>query len=461
MSAPVTIDLRPHQLRWVADVQTAFRTHRRVLGQAPTGMGKSACATVILRDCTARNHRSLFVCELEEIALDTHARLRAAGVDTGLIAGCAPRSPSAPVQVALVQSLAAMLRRGEPLPAADRIIVDEAHNCSATEGGMYASVLEHYPSARILGVTATPCGGLPFDVLVPGPTVSELIAGGWLARVSVIGPAAEMPSYTLSQDPVEAWVAWSQTPAYTRAATTPGAPVATLVFAANRAHAGQIIEGFAARGVAAELLTGATPTAQRRGLRERLTTGRTRVAVVVDAPWEGFDAPTVGCVIFARRVGSLRRWFQGTGRAMRCPPGSTKVATVLDLTGSIHAHGLVTDPVTYSLDGEGMTRVAPPDLRRCTRCHALFGAADAVAGRCPLCGGGGAVDVRPWRVRRAEMFEQSTRPARERAEDYLRTMVAVAARAKVPEARRRAWAVAKSPEWVRMALTEGPAGGGV
>ena len=461
MSAPVAINLRPHQLAWIADVQGAFRTHRRVLGQCPTGFGKTACATVILRDCTARGLRSLFVCELEEIALDTHARLRAAGVDAGLIAGCAPRSPSAPVQVALVQSLAAMLRRGETLPPADRIIVDEAHNCSKTEGGMYADALARYPSARILGVTATPCGGLPFDTLVTGPTVSDLIAGGWLARVSVIGPATEMPSYTLSQDPVEAWVAWSQTPAYARAATTPGAPVATLLFAANRAHARQVLDGFAARNVAAELLTGDTPTAQRRGLRSRLTSGRTRVAVVVDAPWEGFDAEACGCVIFARRVGSLRRWFQGTGRAMRCPPGSAKVATVLDLAGSIHAHGLVTDPVTYSLDGEGMARAAPPDLRRCTRCHALFGAADAVAGRCPLCGGGGAADVRPWRVRRAEMFEQSARPARERAEDYVRRMVAVAERARVPAERRRAWAVAKSPEWVRMALTAGPTGGGV
>ena len=83
MSAPVAISLRPHQLGWIADVQGAFRTHRRVLGQCPTGFGKTACATVILRDCTARGLRSLFVCELEEIALDTHARLRGVRVCSG------------------------------------------------------------------------------------------------------------------------------------------------------------------------------------------------------------------------------------------------------------------------------------------------------------------------------------------------------------------------------------------
>ena len=77
----------------------------------------------------------------------------------------------------------------------DLVVIDEAHHAVA---GTWGKVLERLPAARVLGVTATPerldGQGLRdvFDELVPGPTVKELVADGFLApSVCYARPGAE------------------------------------------------------------------------------------------------------------------------------------------------------------------------------------------------------------------------------------------------------------------------------
>ena len=87
------------------------------------------------------------------------------------------------VQVASVQTIVKRLNYFTALNwSPDVIIVDESHHATA---GSWRKVIDHFPEAKILGVTATPirsdgqglgrkCGGM-FDELVEGPTVAELI----------------------------------------------------------------------------------------------------------------------------------------------------------------------------------------------------------------------------------------------------------------------------------------------
>jgi DNA repair protein RadD len=66
-----------------------------------------------------------------------------------------------------------------PLPAANLIIIDEAHHVGART---WRLILEAYPNARRIGLTATPCRsdgrglGNYFDELILGPQIPELIA---------------------------------------------------------------------------------------------------------------------------------------------------------------------------------------------------------------------------------------------------------------------------------------------
>ncbi len=90
-----------------------------------------------------------------------------------------------------------LVRRLDRAPVADLVVLDEAHHAVA---GTWAAVLEHYDSAFLLGVTATPerldGKGLAehFDVLVCGPSVRDLIEAGWLADARVL--TARAPDLT-------------------------------------------------------------------------------------------------------------------------------------------------------------------------------------------------------------------------------------------------------------------------
>ena len=72
-------------------------------------------------------------------------------------AGFSPR-PLEPVQVASVATLhvRAIRTNKMELPPADLLIIDEAHHCPAAS---YRAIIEAYPDAVLLGLTATPCRG--------------------------------------------------------------------------------------------------------------------------------------------------------------------------------------------------------------------------------------------------------------------------------------------------------------
>ena len=76
------------------------------------------------------------------------------------------------------------------LPEADLIVVDEAHHIRARS---YRQIIEQYPDAILLGMTATPCRsdgrglGNMFDCIVERPNIAELIQGGFLV------PTMDMP----------------------------------------------------------------------------------------------------------------------------------------------------------------------------------------------------------------------------------------------------------------------------
>ena len=67
------------------------------------------------------------------------------------------------------------------LPLADLVIIDEAHHATANT---WRKIIEAYPDAVLIGLTATPCrgdgrglGGI-FTTMIECPQVGELITAG-------------------------------------------------------------------------------------------------------------------------------------------------------------------------------------------------------------------------------------------------------------------------------------------
>ncbi len=153
---------------------------RRVLAQSPTGSGKTVLFSAVSAQFTQRGEGVLVLAHREELLLQAKEKLEATtGLPTGLIkAGYRP-DPAQLVQIASVQSLV----RRKNWPRAALVIVDEAHHSTATT---YTNILERYPDAYILGVTATPARSdgqgfkNQYDALVQGWPVRRLIEAGYL-----------------------------------------------------------------------------------------------------------------------------------------------------------------------------------------------------------------------------------------------------------------------------------------
>jgi len=422
--------IRPYQAELVEKVSAAYRDGAAsVLLQSGTGSGKTHTASEILARAVARGYRALFLAHLDSLVGDTHERLTSAGVSAGFVQAGRPSDPEAPVQVCSLDTLRV---RGER-PPAQFIIVDECHRAVSAS---VRAVLDSYPDAALLGLTATPQrgDGRPlgdvFERLVQGPSNRWLTANGFLVPCEVIAPAG-FKENELAVDPVDAYKQHA-----------PGRRA--IVFAANKAHARELVAGFTAAGYSADLVVGETTRERRLELRERLRSGELQVLVGVLVFLEGWDCPEVEVVVLTRAFLVCGAFLQGIGRGLRPAPwiGKTR-CTVLDLRGAVYLHGLPDEDRVWTLDGKAVRRAETlAAIMRCRECLAVFRPAKT----CPRCGASsvGAPKI-PRVLSKPEKLEKySALPQAVRDQRYLERLEHVAKwRLRLDDRRAIEWALAK------------------
>ena len=384
------MNLRVYQQRAIADTRAAIASgSRSPLLVLPTGGGKTIIFSAIAQSAAAKGNRVLILVHRRELIHQTSSKLAWVGLDHGIIAAGIPPSDHA-VQIASVQTLARRLSRLDWQPTL--IIIDEAHHATA---GQWARILDHWPNAYRLGVTATPCRldgcGLrgTFDTMVLGPSVADLIFTGYLSPARIYAPpvvadlqgirsrggdyandqaAAAMDRPTVTGDAIGH---------YQRLATGQQA----ITFCCNVKHAVSVCDAFKTAGISAELLLGGTQ--DREQVVADFAAHRTKVLVTVDVVSEGFDVPAASCAILLRPTQSLGLYLQQVGRVLRPAPGKD-AAVILDHVGNVNRHGFPDDPRDWSLD-DRMRRskgTPAPSVRTCPECFAAFKPAPI----CPVCG---------------------------------------------------------------------------
>ena len=385
--------LRDYQERDLDAVRAAFREHRAVLLVQPTGAGKGTLASYIVQSATAKGKRTLFTVGRRALVHDMAGRLERLGIRFGVIMGTDPRrDDTLPVQVASIDTL----RRRETLPLADLIVVDEAHG--AVSPG-YKAVLDRYPEARILGLTATPIRldqrglGEMFEAMVVGPSVETLISQGWLVPSQTFaGPVPDVSTVTstagdfnqrqlaevcdrknLVGDIVTTW----QRLASDRK---------TVSFGVNQHHAQSIAESFRSAGVECAYVDADTPDDERDRIWKDLDFGGLRVVSSVGVISLGWDHPIVSCCILARPTESKQLHLQQLGRGCRPYPGKSSLRA-LDHAGNTHRHGFYEEPREWTLSGLTVRTPAVGDIIvSITTCRRCFGTFRANVDTCPYCG---------------------------------------------------------------------------
>ncbi len=403
MSAPPT--LRPYQSDIIERVAAARSGgHKRILLVMPTGAGKTVVFARIIANLEADGGNTLILAHRRELIKQTSAKLYDAGVDHGIIQAGFPTRPDAPVQVASIQTLhaRAISSKQMNLPEADIIVIDEAHHCRAAT---YQKIVDSYPEATILGLTATPVRGdgkglgASFDILLEGTTIPELVTEGYLVPTKVYAPttpdlegigirmgdyaedklAERMDDAKLVGDIVTHWHRLAE-----------GRP--TVVFATGVSHSVHIRDEFARSGVVAEHIDGKTPAEERDDILSRLAKGQIDVVTNCAVLTEGWDCPNVSCLVLARPTKSPGLFRQMMGRVLRPNPGKTD-ALIIDHAGATAEHGFVDEPIEWFLqdDRRAMSKRQSdkiagraPKLTTCPECTAA-----RWSGRpCSACGWG-------------------------------------------------------------------------
>jgi superfamily II DNA or RNA helicase len=439
--APRVIELRPYQRGAIEQVDALRAPGERVLVVAPTGAGKTVIASQLIVDELARGGTVLFIAHRTELIAQTYGTLLARGIperDLGVVMGdgfithpvtgervCC-RRPLARVQIASIDTL-----RNRPKPRATLVIVDECHRALARS---YRDVAEAYPEALHVGLTATPYRadgrglGDAYRRLIVVATPRQLMDEGFLAEPrcfshptkpdlkGVKTTAGEYDQAALGEAMDKRELVGNIVEHWARLAEGRR----TAVFATNVAHSRSIVDAFRAAGVAAEHLDGETPSVDRAAILRRVDAGETRVVSNVMVLTEGWDQPSVKCIVLAAPTKSRAKYIQQKGRGVR--PWEGVVPVVLDHAGNILEHGLLQDDFEISLEGRkkrakqtvstkecpGCTAVCAINAATCWCCSQPFSdaATDPSEGKPLVEKDGQLVEVRPGEARRKPTGEE-------------------------------------------------------
>lgn len=344
------MELRPYQEEARQAVQREWdQGNRRTLLVLPTGGGKTIIFSKVIEDQVRAGRRVLILAHRGELLQQAADKLRQA---TGL--GCAVEKAEETclgswfrVTVGSIQSLQRPQRLDKfPPDYFGAIVVDEAHHALA-EG--YQRVLEHFPKARVLGVTATPDRGdmrnlgQYFDSLAYEYTLPRAIREGYLCpikaltiplKLDISGVAQSAGDYSAGGLGV-ALEPYLEQIAQEMAAQCRGRR--TVIFLPLIKTAQRMRDILNAHGLRAAEVNGGSPDREQilgdfaRGAYDALCN-----AMLLT---EGWDCPQVDCIAVLRPTKVRSLYCQMVGRGTRLSPGKEHLL-LLDFLWHTQKHEL-------------------------------------------------------------------------------------------------------------------------
>lgn len=355
------IRLYNYQAEMKERIDVAFRSYRSVMVQMPTGTGKTVLLSEVVKgeEQRVKNpwvwivvHRRELVEQIRD-TLDSMLSCPYSTLDT-----TSPLlSENSRIKVMSIQWLSRHYQNMAEKPSL--IVIDEAHHAVAKT---YAEVMNAYPEARKLGVTATPCRlnkkGFTdlFDVLLQSWPTKKFIADGRLSLYDYMSIKADSIDqrmvFGLTKRGADGDFSLKEMsekldvqPSIERLCDTIlryASNKKGIVYAIDINHAEHIAEQYRVHGIHAVAISSKTPNDERRLTIDNFKAGLIQVLVNVDLFGEGFDCPDVEFIQLARPTLSLAKYLQQVGRGMRVFEGK-KFCLILDNVGLYRLFGLPSD----------------------------------------------------------------------------------------------------------------------
>lgn len=187
------MELRPYQQQAKDAIFSEWKNGiKKTLLVLPTGCGKTIVFAKVAEECVKGGSRVLILAHRGELLDQAADKI---GKSTGL--GCATEKAEQTclgswfrIVVGSVQSMMREKRLNQfPIDYFNTIIIDEAHHCISDS---YQKVLRHFPDAEVLGVTATPDRGdmqnlgTVFESLAYEYTLPKAIKEGYLSPIKAV-----------------------------------------------------------------------------------------------------------------------------------------------------------------------------------------------------------------------------------------------------------------------------------
>ena len=365
------IRLYDYQAEMKEQIDMAFRSYQSVMVQMPTGTGKTVLLAeqVKSEERRVKNpcvwivvHRRELVEQIKE-TLDTMLNSYSSTPDTTT----SLLLDDSRIKVMSIQWLSRHYQEMEESPSL--IVIDEAHHAVAKT---YKEVMDAFPEAKKLGLTATPCRltrrGFTdlFDVLLQSWSAKKFIADGWLSLYDYMSIREDSEDWrtvnSLKKRGADGDFSLREMseklnvqPSIERLCDTVMRYAANkkgITYAIDIAHAEHIAEAYRQHGINAIAISSKTANDERRLTIDKFKAGQIQVLVNVDLFGEGFDCPDVEFIQLARPTLSLAKYLQQVGRGMRVFEGK-KYCLILDNVGLYRLFGLPSDDRDWQAMFEG------------------------------------------------------------------------------------------------------------
>ena len=297
----------------------------------PCGCGKTYTASMCLNNIC--NEKVLWVAHREELIDQARDALATVMPNKLIEVEMADRkaSPLSDIVVGSVQTIARQRQHFEGF-VPDIIVIDEYHHFSE-DNVQYKSLLDRWPDARIIGLTATPWRSsgerLPLGEVLIEMDIGTAVEHKYLVKpipqtlhtdVSLADVKTRMGDFAINDLSKAVNVDSRNKLIANKIIELVRSGRQGILFAVDVAHSKAMHEILKKEVRSAEIY-GETPTEERRELMKKIRNGEIDVLCNNLVSTEGFDVPHLSFVCIARPTRSLGLYLQCAGRGLRNYPG--------------------------------------------------------------------------------------------------------------------------------------------